>query len=211
MWLRFPSFKLARVSSSIMWMFLSESTLFWCSRICVKTCFVVTVPNCHGRLPISQERSHKLKRLASIESGTVTRSKKIITPCRSSALICFVVWSFVISVALFLLLVLLRHWCCLLFLRMSTVGFELVVAALFDVIGDRFGALMLLWIITNIVSTDVLQQTRKNLITHTVNYTCIWRVKFGLNMFYSEEKDWARHTTQQCPLQVVRFMSNRNF
>ena len=24
----------------------------------------------------------------------------------------------------------------------------------------------------------------------------------GLNIFYSEEKDWARHTTRQCPLHV---------
>ena len=24
---------------------------------------------------------------------------------------------------------------------------------------------------------------------------------FGLNIFHSEEKDWARHTMRQCPLQ----------
>ena len=29
--------------------------------------------------------------------------------------------------------------------------------------------------------------------------------KVGLNIFYSEEKDWARHTTRQCPLQEGRF------
>ena len=27
----------------------------------------------------------------------------------------------------------------------------------------------------------------------------------GLNMFYSEEKDWARHTTRQCPLQLISY------
>ena len=27
-------------------------------------------------------------------------------------------------------------------------------------------------------------------------------VTFGLNIFYSEEKDWARNTTRQCPLQI---------
>ena len=39
-------------------------------------------------------------------------------------------------------------------------------------------------------------------------FTCVvkwWKVhllqSFGLNIFYSEEKDWARHTTRQCPLQ----------
>ena len=28
---------------------------------------------------------------------------------------------------------------------------------------------------------------------------------FGLNIFYSEEKNWARHTTRQCPLQRKYF------
>ena len=39
-------------------------------------------------------------------------------------------------------------------------------------------------------------------------FTCVvkwWRVHllqcFSLNIFYSEEKDWAWHTTRQCPLQ----------
>ena len=26
----------------------------------------------------------------------------------------------------------------------------------------------------------------------------------GLNIFYSEEKDWAWHTTQQCPCMIVQ-------
>ena len=26
------------------------------------------------------------------------------------------------------------------------------------------------------------------------------RVELDLNIFYSEEMDWARHTTRQCPL-----------
>ena len=29
---------------------------------------------------------------------------------------------------------------------------------------------------------------------------------FGLNIFYSEEKDWVRHTTQQCPLKQHDFL-----
>ena len=31
---------------------------------------------------------------------------------------------------------------------------------------------------------------------------------FGLNIFYSEEKDWARHTTRQCPLQRKYLQKN---
>ena len=31
--------------------------------------------------------------------------------------------------------------------------------------------------------------------------TCGGTGMFGLNIFYSEEKDWARDTTRQCPLQ----------
>ena len=30
----------------------------------------------------------------------------------------------------------------------------------------------------------------------------------GLNIFYSEEKDWARHTTRQCPLQRKYLQKN---
>ena len=29
----------------------------------------------------------------------------------------------------------------------------------------------------------------------------VWANIFGLNIFYSEEMDWAWHTTRQCPLQ----------
>ena len=33
-------------------------------------------------------------------------------------------------------------------------------------------------------------------------------VDIGLNIFYSEEKDWARHTTRQCPLQRKYLQKN---
>ena len=32
--------------------------------------------------------------------------------------------------------------------------------------------------------------------------------RIGLNIFYSEEKDWARHTTRQCPLQRKYLQKN---
>ena len=37
----------------------------------------------------------------------------------------------------------------------------------------------------------------------SVEFESELRLSIGLNIFYSEEKDWARHTTQQCPLQVI--------
>ena len=30
-------------------------------------------------------------------------------------------------------------------------------------------------------------------------------IAFGLHIFCSEEKDWARHTARQCPLQNIAF------
>ena len=33
-------------------------------------------------------------------------------------------------------------------------------------------------------------------------------VQIGLNIFYSEEKDWTRHSTRQCPLQQVYVLKN---
>ena len=35
------------------------------------------------------------------------------------------------------------------------------------------------------------------------------RCNVGLNIFYSEEKDWARHTTRQCPLQRCNVVTVR--
>ena len=32
---------------------------------------------------------------------------------------------------------------------------------------------------------------------------------FGLNIFYSKEKDWAQHTTRQCPLQLFAFLTSK--
>ena len=37
---------------------------------------------------------------------------------------------------------------------------------------------------------------------------CLIRDAIGLNIFYSEEKDWARHTTRQCPLQRKYLQKN---
>ena len=41
---------------------------------------------------------------------------------------------------------------------------------------------------------------------------CIWYIlqvqAVGLNIFYSEEKDWARHITRQCPLQRKYLQKN---
>ena len=44
--------------------------------------------------------------------------------------------------------------------------------------------------------------------TFTVRKQTFWLLltyskskRFGLNIFYSEEKDWTQHTTRQCPLQ----------
>ena len=43
---------------------------------------------------------------------------------------------------------------------------------------------------------------------NTLDISCPWsehilfmKKKIGLNIFYSIEQDWARHTTRQCPLQ----------
>ena len=42
----------------------------------------------------------------------------------------------------------------------------------------------------------------------TPNPFLLNKIRFGLNIFYSEEKDWARHSTRQCPLQRKYLQKN---
>ena len=44
--------------------------------------------------------------------------------------------------------------------------------------------------------------------THKVTVPLLKKICVGLNIFYSEEKDWARHTTRQCPLQRKYLQKN---
>ena len=61
-------------------------------------------------------------------------------------------------------------------------------------------------------SVKVLKQ-RGNFVYPTVSNRFMkldWSAEIsfvGLNIFYSEEKDWARHTTRQCPLQKYHLLT----